>query len=233
MPDTDQIGKSIIAAAPVSAPNTAGRILRHIVDFAIDGTEQLPGAKLAAGKHLERQGSAESAIDTLIYTHAAMCATQGFVTNLGGFLTLLVGAPTNLAGVALLQSRMVAGVAHLRGYDLDDSRVRHAVLTSLLGKRIVDDLVEKGDLPGTPLVLATAPGIDRELEQVIAQRVMMALLTSVGGKQAVGLIAKRIPVIGGGVGAVTDSWNTIAVGRYAREQFVSRRRTSQAVSTTD
>ena len=145
------------------------------------------------------------------------------MTNLGGFVTLVVGAPTNLAGVALIQARMVAAIAHLRGYDLNDSRVRHAVLTTLLGKRIVDDLVEKGELPGTPLVLATAPGLDRDLEQLIAQRVVTALLTTVGGKQAVGLIARAIPVVGGGVGAATDSWNTLAVGRYAREQFVSRR----------
>lgn len=225
MPDTRDIGKSIIAAAPASAPSAAGRVLRFIVDFAIDGTDQLPGARLAAGRQLEKQGSADAAIDAVIRSHAVLCGTQGFVTNLGGFVTLIVGAPTNLAGVALLQSRMVAAIAHLRGYDLDDSRVRHAVLTSLLGKRIVDDLVAKGDLPGSPLVLATAPGIDHALEQLIAERVMMALFTSVGGKQAVGLVAKRIPVIGGGVGAATDSWNTLAVGRYAREQFISRRRT--------
>lgn len=227
MPENAEIGKSIIAAAPVSAPNPAGRILRRLIDFAIDGNEQFPGAKISAGKHLERHGSAETALDAVIYTHAALCGTQGFVTNLGGFVTLVLGAPANLAGVALLQGRMAGAIAHLRGYDVDDPRVRHAILTTLLGKRIVDDLVEKGELPGTPLVLATAPGIDRELEQVIAQRVMMALFTSTGGKQVVGLVAKRIPVIGGGVGAVTDSWNTFAVGRYAREQFVSRRRTTR------
>lgn len=229
MPDTDDIGKSIIAAAPIGAPSTAGRILRRIVDFAIEGSDQLPGARVAAGRQLEKHGSVEDAIESIIITHTAMSGTQGFVTNLGGFVTLLVGAPTNLAGLALLQSRMVAAIAHLRGYDLDDSRVRHAVLTALLGKRIVDDLVEKGDLPGTPLVLATAPGVDHGLEQLIAQRVTMALLTTVGGKQTVGLVAKRIPVIGGGVGALTDSWNTIAIGRYAREQFVSRRRTGSVL----
>ena len=223
MPDNDDIGKSIIAAAPLSAPGTAGRVLRYIVDFAIDGTDQLPGARVTAGRHLERKGSAEEAIDSIIYSHAAMCGTQGFVTNLGGFVTLLVGGPANLAGVALLQSRMVAAIAHLRGYDLDDSRVRHAVLTTLLGKRIVDDLVASGDLPGSPLVMATAPGIDRQLEQAIAQRVTTALLSSLGGKQAASFLAKRIPVIGGGIGAVTDSWNTVAVGRYSREQFISRR----------
>ena len=220
-----QIGKSIIAVAPVGAPNTAGRLLRMVVDFAIDGTEQLPGAKIAAGKQLERKGSAEAAVEQVIANHALLCATQGFVTNIGGFFTLLIGAPANLAGVALLQSRMVAAVAHLRGYDVDDSRVRHAVLMTLLGKSIVDDLVEKGVLPGSPLVLATAPGIDHALEQQIAQRVMTALLTASGGKTLVGLAAKRIPMIGGGVGLVTDSWNTLAIGRYAREQFVSRRPT--------
>ena len=223
MPDSGQIGKSIIAAAPVSAPNTTGRLLRRVLEFAIEGSEQLPGARIAAGQQLVRGGSAGDAMEGLIRNHAAMCGAQGFVTNLGGFVTLVVGAPTNLAGVALIQARMVAAIAHLRGYDLNDSRVRHAVLTTLLGKRIVDDLVEKGELPGTPLVLATAPGLDRDLEQLIAQRVVTALLTTVGGKQAVGLIARAIPVVGGGVGAATDSWNTLAVGRYAREQFVSRR----------
>ncbi|MGB3954768.1 MAG: EcsC family protein [Brooklawnia sp.] len=229
MPDPDQIGKSIISAAPVSAPNAAGRLLRRILEFAIDGAEQLPGARSAAGRQLEKKGGVEDAIDGLINNHAALSGTQGFVTNLGGFVTLVVGAPTNLAGVALIQSRMVAAIAHLRGYDLDDSRVRHAVLTTLLGKRIVDDLVEKGELPGSPLVLATAPGIDRNLEQVIAQRVMTSLLTTIGGKQAIGLVARAIPVIGGGVGAATDSWNTLAVGRYAREQFISRRRLGNTV----
>ena len=32
-------------------------------------------------------------------------------------------APANLAGVALLQGRMVGAIAHLRGYDVDDPRV--------------------------------------------------------------------------------------------------------------
>ena len=154
-----------------------------------------------------------------------LSGAQGFVTNLGGLTTMIVGAPANFAGVALVQTRLVAGIAHLRGYDLDDSRVRHAVVTTLLGKRIVDDLVAGGELPGTPLVLATAPGTDRRLEQLISQRVMTALLTASGGKTLVGLAAKRIPVIGGGVGLVTDSWNILAIGRYAREQFVSRRPT--------
>ena len=37
--------------------------------------------------------------------------------------------PTNITGLALIQCRMIAGIAHLRGYDLDDPRVRNAILT--------------------------------------------------------------------------------------------------------
>ncbi|WP_341728994.1 EcsC family protein [Brooklawnia sp.] len=223
MPATDGIGKSIIAAAPIDAPDSTARLLRMLVGFAIDGTDWFPGARVSAAKQLEGHGSVDAAISSVITNHIALSGAQGFVTNIGGIATLLIGAPANLAGVALVQTRMVAAIAHLRGYDLDDSRVRHAVVTTLLGKRIVDDLVASGELPGTPLVLATAPGTDRRLEQLISQRVMTALLTTTGGKQAVGLIAKRIPVIGGGVGAATDSWNAMAIARYARDQFVSRR----------
>ncbi|WIY82705.1 EcsC family protein [Propionimicrobium sp. PCR01-08-3] len=223
MAENDGFGKSIIGAAPIDAPDVTARLLRTLVGFAIDGTDWFPGARAAAGKQLQNKGSVEAAISSVTTGHVTLSGAQGFVTNLGGIATLIIGAPANLAGVALVQTRMVAAIAHLRGYDLDDSRVRHAVVTTLLGQRIVDELVAHGDLPGSPLVLATAPGIDYRLEQLISQRVMTALLTSTGGKQAIGLVAKRIPVIGGGVGAATDSWNTAAIARYTRAQFVSRR----------
>ena len=43
---------------------------------------------------------------------------------------------------------MVAGIAHLRGYDLDDPRVRNAILACLLGEDAVKSLVKKRKLPG-------------------------------------------------------------------------------------
>lgn len=191
--------------------------------MAIDGFASFPSARHSAGRALETHPDPDAAINALITQHIALAGANGFVTNLGGFVTMLVSAPANLAGLAVTHARLVAGIAHLRGYDLNDSRVRHAILTTLLGKKIVDDLVAKGELPGTPLVLATAPGLDRSLEQSIAQRVMMAMLTVSGGKKLIGLTARRIPIIGGGIGAVTDGWNTRAVASYAKEQFVSRR----------
>ena len=45
---------------------------------------------------------------------------------------------------------MIAGIAHLRGYDLADPRVRNAVLVCLLGEESVRDLVRAQKLPAPP-----------------------------------------------------------------------------------
>ena len=43
---------------------------------------------------------------------------------------MAVTVPANIAGLALIQCRMVAAIAHLRGYDLDDRRTRNAILAA-------------------------------------------------------------------------------------------------------
>ena len=221
--DFGRIGTAIIAAAPTVLPKPAAAVLRAISATAIDGVGKFPGARVSAGAALAKRGDAESAIDAIVHSHVALAGVQGFATNVGGAIALLVGLPANLAGLTLLQTRMSAAIAHLRGYDTDDTRVRAAIMMTLLGRDTVRDLVEQGKLPSTPLGLATAPALDPALEQPIAEQVLQTLLARSGGKQAVALVGKRIPVIGGGVGLVTDGWATLEVAHYAREQFPNRR----------
>ena len=56
--------------------------------------------------------------------------------------------PANITGLALIQCRMVAGIAHLRGYDLEDPRVRNAILVTILGEDAVNALVKRRKTPG-------------------------------------------------------------------------------------
>ena len=72
---------------------------------------------------------------------------QGFVTNLGGLVTAAVAIPTNVSGLALIECRMVAGIAHLRGYDLDHPNVRDAILLCMLGEDTVGDLRQEAQDP--------------------------------------------------------------------------------------
>lgn len=208
-------------------PEVGGNALRSLLDAAINGVGVVPGAKATAAKSLVRQGSVEPAIDSLVTAHVRMATVQGVITNLGGLYTAPLLLPANIAGVAIVQIRLVASIAHLRGYDVDDPRVRTAMALCLLGEPGVRALIERSEIPTTPLAIATAPVFDSALDRLIAEKVFGELAGRIGGRQAAVLLARRIPLLGGGVSGVMDAWFTSSVGGYARDQFPTRRRLSR------
>ena len=206
------------------APEVAGNVLRTILEFAIEGRGSIPGARAAAARTLQSRGEHEAAVDSLVMQHVGLAGAQGFLTNLGGLLTLPVALPANLAGLAVVQMRMIAAIVHLRGYDVDDRRVRVALTMAMLGEDDVRKQVAAGKLPGPPFLVATAPVFDPVLDHHVSERVFGDLGTKMAGKHAVVQVAKRIPFVGGPVGAATDGYFTYALGQYARREFVRRRR---------
>lgn len=207
-------------------------IVHQALRHAIDGVGPLRGARQAAETALaSADGDVESAIDRLVRTHVALSGAQGFVTNLGGLVTAAWSIPANIAGLALVQIRLAASIAHLRGYDLTDPRVRNAVLVVLLGRSAVRGMKRAGKLPGTPREIAAlsdrsvrpvegAKGAARtKLDRTVGAQVAATLLGEVGGKRAVGFVGRRIPVLGGVVGGSADAWNTRGVGAYARAEL--------------
>lgn len=205
------------------APDLNSSFVHRTVVRAIKGVGPLPPAAEAAEKQLEEQGGdVDKAIGEVIENNTAWSAAQGFVTNVGGLVAAAATIPVNIAGLALLQTRMVAGIAHLRGYDLDDPRVRNAILLCTLGEDTVRDLVKKKRLPGTPWVIATAPAHDPELEKTVAGEVTSALVNRVVGKRAAGTVIRRVPLAGGVWGGSADAYATWQVGKYAARELRSR-----------
>ena len=92
----------------------------------------------------------DKAIGSLVDSHVQLAGIQGFLTNIGGLVALTVTVPANISGLALLQCHMVGGIAHLRGYDLDDPRVRNAVFACMLGGDTVQHLVKRKKIPSSP-----------------------------------------------------------------------------------
>ncbi|ROR91581.1 EcsC family protein [Nocardioides aurantiacus] len=251
---TRRLGAKLVPRAGDLAPGPVAEIVHQALDRAIRGIGPLDGARTAAQKELEDQGGdVEKAIDKLVSTHLALAGAEGFATNLGGLVTAAATIPANISGLALLQCRMVAAIAHLRGYDVDDSRVRNAVLATMMGEDAVRSLVKKGKLPGTPHQIATLPSAEVEdraaaaerrleeerppdavresdakgsrrkartqLDRVVGAQVATTLIANVGGKRLATFAGKRVPVVGGVIGAGSDAWATRQVGGYARKQF--------------
>jgi len=218
------LGRIAGSVATDRAPGLTSNFVRQAFDRAVDGAGPMRGAAEAADKRLaEHDGNVSEAIDSLIDSHVRLATAQGFVTNLGGLVTVAVMIPANISGLALLQCHMVAGIAHLQGYDLDDPRVRNAVLACMLGEGAVKGLVKNKKLPSTPMAIATAPSHDAELDRRIAAEVAAELIGRVAGKRTVTFIARRAPIIGGGVGAVSDGFRTYQVGRFAARELRARR----------
>ena len=174
-----------------------------------------------------RGGDVEKTVHDHVDTHIRYAGAQGMLTGLGGVLAATFTMPANLAGLAIVQARMVAGIAHLRGYDLADPRVRNAILAILMGEDQVAKLVKKKVLPAHPADLAVAAHHDPALDQLISREVAGDMVTRVAGKRLATTVGRRVPVIGGVVGAGTDAYVTWKVGRYVDREFVPRARRSR------
>jgi hypothetical protein len=102
--------------------------------------------------------------------------------------------------------------------------VRDAILVTLLGADKVDRQVRKKRLPAPPMAIATAPVHDHDLDRIVAAEVTSELLARVAGKRLATTVGRKIPVVGGVVGASVDGWETLKVGRYASRELLPRAR---------
>ena len=178
----------------------------------------------AADKQLDEQrGDVERAIHEVIENHVRLAGAQGFVTNLGGLITAAVAIPANITGLALIQCRMVAGIAHLRGYDLDDPRVRNAILVTLLG----EDMVRRpwSRPRRSPRRRWRWPPLRATTPPRPGCRLRWSPPTCSPRSPASGwpsTVARRVPVVGGMVGAGADGYSTWQIGRYADRELLPR-----------
>ncbi len=217
------IGRRLAPRVTELAPDLTSTFVRESLNRAINGVGPLPPAARAADTQLrEQHGNVERAIHEVIENHVRYAGAQGFLTNLGGLVTASILIPTNIAGLTLVKARMVAGIAHLRGYDLDDPRVRNAILVCMLGEDAVNSLVKRKKLPAPPMALATAPAHDPDLDRIISAEVAADMIAKVAGKRLAVTVGRRIPIIGGVIGMGADGFGTWQVGRYADRELLPR-----------
>lgn len=219
MADNESIGKALSRI-----PQAGSSLLRQIMEIAINGNDRIVSAKVQAGRQLARNRDADKAINTIIRQHVALASVQGAVTNIGGYATMVVGLPLNIVGLAILQARMAAAIIHLRGYDVDAPRTRTALAMCLLGEEELDRLIKANKLPSMPMAVATAPVFDPMLDLRINAIISASLASRMSAKRMLTLGVKRVPIVGGGVGAAVDGWDTHQLGLFVARHFVSRRR---------
>ena len=202
----------------MSASATVRRfVLDRLYPTVLDGVPGLGTPQSVAAEVRAAGGSTDEQIDRLVRRHVALSASAGFLSGLGGWLTLPVVLPANMAAVASLQLHMAASVASLAGLDPRSGATRDRVLACLVGSGPVDPArdAEQETLDRVGLKLA-----ERGINLVVSATVGAAKW---GAKKAAGRVQRRalrgIPLVGGFIGAASDGYVTMKVAEAARDEF--------------
>ncbi len=210
------------AEGATNGQDQALEVAKAIISRAVEG---VPSLRLTSCKKLaetylsdSRYADHDARVDSLIRWESAKNFTSGFLSGLGGVLTLPVSIPATIGASYVLQARMSGAIAYIYGYDVDDERVRTLVLLTLIGDSAKEPLKQAGIKIGQALTKNLIQKIPGELLVQINKKVGFRLLTKAGTKGVINL-TKAVPVVGGVVGGATDFLACKAVGRVAKELF--------------
>jgi EcsC protein family len=201
----------------------AAGLVERLLDVGIDGRGRFAPAQAVADAARREHPDVEAAVDAVVRRHLRLAATNGFVTSLGGFVTLPVALPANVVGFYAVATRMVAAVAALRGYDLSSPGVRDAVMLTLVGAD-ADDLLRKAGVPtGGRLASLATQRLPGPAAMVINKGIGFRLIGS-AGRSALSRFGKAVPVLGGIVGAGVDAYLLRTIAGQARRELPPRAR---------
>ncbi len=198
-------------------PSKAVAIMMQALDWAYElATASAPDL---AESHLKScGGNREEAIENLTAWQLGYAGTVGFASNVGGIATMPIAIPANVCGVVYIQIRMIAAIAHLRGYSVVDEQVKTLTYICLTGSSAAKILQEFGIGLGTKLSTSLIMKISGATLVNINQAVGFRLVTKAGTTGLINL-TKFVPVIGGLVGGAFDAKVTHVIGGAAKDVF--------------
>lgn len=183
-------------------------ILDECYEKSLKGIDNISEPVYDLVKEYLAKYSQEEAIDECIQDHVLKCTTSGFITSLGGALTIPVGLPANIASVIYMQIRMLACIASIRGYDINNHAVQSLVYACLLA----NDMNE---------VIETINVFDLDDEQLreLNQKVGMKLIARFSAKGIIQL-GKLVPIVGGVISGGIDFATTKTIADQGRIVFI-------------
>ncbi len=199
--------------------NTMLKILDSCYDMALSGLSTSESVYNLADEYCKKYSDPKVAAKKMCNIQVVKCGTSGFITGLGGLITLTVAIPANVASVIYVQLRMIATVAKIGGYDPSDDQVRTMAYVCLTGSAAADIIKKAGINIGEKITVSAIKKIPGAVLTKINQKVGFRLFTKFGEKGAINLV-KLVPVVGGVVGGGIDVVGTKAIAKVAYDMFI-------------
>lgn len=207
------------ARDPGEDPGAVTALIQRILAVGLDGLGPFDGADKLADRATAKKGDSEGAIDWIARSGIRDAAGGGFVTSLGGFVTMPVAVPANVFEFYVFATRAVGAIAKLRGYDIGRPEIRTAILLTLVGSKSTDILAKAGVNVGSRAIggLATK-NLPKPAIMMINKAVGFQLLKSLG-ERTLARLGKAVPLAGGAFGAVVDGAMMSKIVDQARAEF--------------
>ena len=208
----------------MTAPNdqnlAAGQLATYLLEHGIRGLGPLASAETLASEYLGdvRYRDDEARVSALVNWETGKNFTTGFLTGLGGFITLPVAVPAALAASWVVQARMAAAIARIYGHSLEDERVRTRILLALAGDVAKDAMKDLGLKVGDKLTQRAVEQIPGRLLVELNKRIGAKLAAQVGQRVLL-RFPRAVPVLGGFVAGGLDAVVCRKVGATARTLF--------------
>jgi hypothetical protein len=196
-------------------------LVQRLLRTGIDGIGPLDSASEVATKARAASATDEDAFDRIIRDHIRLAASEGFLTGLGGFITMSVALPANVVAFHVLATRMVAAIAAVCGHDITTEKVRTAVLLVLADEDATDILRRAGVPSGSSRLTSFAlRGLPPSALMAINKGVAFRLLVRFGEK-SFSRLGRFLPGVGGLIGGGIDAYLMRGIGQRARAEFTA------------
>lgn len=196
------------------------QLLDKLYDNSVQGLQKVsPPISDLAEDYLAKHNDVETAAKSFINYQIAKCTTSGFLTGLGGLITLPVAIPANISSVLYVQMRMIACLAHMGGYDTKSDQVQTLVYACLAGISLDQVTKQVGIKVGMKFANAMVEKIPGQVLVKINQKVGFRLFTKFGTKGIIN-IGKAIPLVGGVISGGFDFAETKIIAGRAYKMFI-------------
>lgn len=195
-------------------------VLDKCYDAALKGLPKTPSCYDLAEHYINKYGDPNTASAQFIKWQIAKCSTSGFLTSLGGIVTMPVSIPANISSVLYVQLRMIATISIMGGYDPSDDEVQTLAFLCLTGSSMSKICREAGINFSTKLTINMIKKIPGEMITKINRKVAQRLITKFGNTGIINL-GHMVPVVGGFVGAGFDFAGTSVIAKASLKMFLN------------
>jgi uncharacterized protein (DUF697 family) len=206
-------------------PDKASKALAVLESLSRSAKKGIPSSGIMSAQQLaeryvrdDRYQNDDERVDSLIFHESSKNSLQGFITGLGGLITIPVTIPSDIAGSWFLQTRMVTALAIIYGNDPDEEAIQTIIFACILGEQALKVFREPTIKVVEKLTIKEISKIPGKTLTKINQAVGTRLITKFGEKGAINL-GKLAPLVGGPINAAFDFFFCYSAGLVAKRVF--------------